>query len=113
MNPFEQLRDDTSLPADPDPRFAARLRAELEAALSPEIHLPIRKAITMTDDTTTTPAAATSSSAGVAADPPARQIITPYLAVDDAAGALEWYRDALGAIELMRYTDDDGRIGHA
>ena len=44
MNPFEQLRidDATASPATPDPRFASRLRAQLEAALAPVIQLPER-----------------------------------------------------------------------
>jgi uncharacterized glyoxalase superfamily protein PhnB len=111
MNPFEQLRADDTVPADPDPRFAARLRAEIEASLSPEITLTARKVhATMTDQTSTT-TSTTTGAAGTAA--PAGQIVTPYLAVDDAAAALEWYAAALGATELMRYTGDDGRVGHA
>src|SRR5437667_8466987 len=38
---------------------------------------------------------------------------TPYLCVRDAAGAIEFYRKAFGATELMRLTQPDGRIGHA
>jgi PhnB protein len=38
---------------------------------------------------------------------------TPYLVVDDAARALEFYRDAFGAEETMRLGYPDGRIGHA
>ena len=119
MNPFDQLRMDDTLAARPDPRFAARLRAEVEAALAPEITLPARKVdTTMSDQTTesstaSTAAASTAAASTAAATSPGRQAVVPYLAVDDAAGALGWYRDALGAVELMRYTDDDGRIGHA
>jgi uncharacterized glyoxalase superfamily protein PhnB len=36
-----------------------------------------------------------------------------YLAVDDAAAAIDFYRRALGAIEQFRVVGDDGRIGHA
>ncbi|MFN0095593.1 MAG: VOC family protein [Dehalococcoidia bacterium] len=39
--------------------------------------------------------------------------ITPYLCVHDAKAALAFYRDAFGAVETVRYTDDDGSIGHA
>ena len=39
--------------------------------------------------------------------------VTPYLIVDDAARALEFYKKALGAIELMRMPAPGGRIGHA
>ena len=38
---------------------------------------------------------------------------TPYLCVGDAAGAIEFYRKAFGATELMRLTQPDGKIGHA
>jgi PhnB protein len=39
--------------------------------------------------------------------------ITPYLIVNDAAGALEFYKKAFGATELLRFPGPDGRIGHA
>lgn len=38
--------------------------------------------------------------------------VTPYLIVDDAARALDFYRDALGAVELYRIPMA-GKIGHA
>ena len=39
--------------------------------------------------------------------------VTPYLIMDDAARALEFYKKALGAVELMRFPGPDGKIGHA
>jgi PhnB protein len=39
--------------------------------------------------------------------------VTPYLIVDGAAGAIEYYRTAFGASELLRMPDPQGRIGHA
>jgi uncharacterized glyoxalase superfamily protein PhnB len=39
--------------------------------------------------------------------------LTPYLAVHDAAAALEFYAEVLGAVETLRFQGDDGRIGHA
>jgi PhnB protein len=39
--------------------------------------------------------------------------ITPYLAVDDAAKAIEFYRDAFGADEVIRMPGPDGKIAHA
>ncbi|HKV42207.1 MAG TPA: VOC family protein [Blastocatellia bacterium] len=42
-----------------------------------------------------------------------RQAVTPYLAVKNATAALEFYKQAFGAIELMRIAQPDGRIGHA
>ncbi len=106
MNPFEQLRIDDAAapPASPDPRFASRLRAQLEAALSPVIQLPEREdRTTMTDTLSTTTAATTANT----------QVLVPYIAVHDAAAALDWYAEALGGIETVRYVGDDGRIGHA
>ncbi len=39
--------------------------------------------------------------------------ITPYLGVKDAAAAIEFYKRAFGATELMRLPMPDGKIGHA
>ena len=38
--------------------------------------------------------------------------VTPYLSVDDAAKAIDWYKRALGATEVMRF-EDGGRVVHA
>jgi PhnB protein len=39
--------------------------------------------------------------------------VTPYLVVDGAAKAIEFYRKAFGATELMRMPAPGDRIGHA
>ncbi len=39
--------------------------------------------------------------------------ITPYLIVDNGAAALDFYRTAFGAVELMRFDAPGGKIGHA
>src|SRR5437016_14159710 len=39
--------------------------------------------------------------------------VTPYLTVRDAAAAIEFYKKALGAEEIMRMPTPDGKIGHA
>lgn len=39
--------------------------------------------------------------------------VTPYLAVDDAAQAIEYYKKAFGAKERARMETPDGNIGHA
>jgi PhnB protein len=39
--------------------------------------------------------------------------VTPYMIVRNAAEALEWYKKALGAQELVRMPGPDGRIMHA
>ena len=39
--------------------------------------------------------------------------VTPYLAVDDAAEAIEYYKTAFGAKERVRMDAPGGKIGHA
>jgi PhnB protein len=39
--------------------------------------------------------------------------LTPYLAVDDAAKAIDWYKKAFSAKERMRMDAPGGKIGHA
>ena len=38
--------------------------------------------------------------------------VTPYLSVSDAGEALDWYKRALGATEVMRF-EHGGKAGHA
>lgn len=39
--------------------------------------------------------------------------ITPFLSLDDAAAAIEFYKQAFGAKERLRMPAPDGRISHA
>ena len=39
--------------------------------------------------------------------------VVPYLAIKNAAGALEFYKKAFGAIETYKLVVLDGRVGHA
>jgi PhnB protein len=39
--------------------------------------------------------------------------VTPYLVVRDAAGAIDFYKQAFGAEELFRLEGPPGKIGHA
>jgi PhnB protein len=39
--------------------------------------------------------------------------VTPYLAVDDAAEAIEYYKKAFGAKERVRMEAPGGKVGHA
>ena len=39
--------------------------------------------------------------------------VIPYLIVDGAAGAIEWYREVFEAQEVARMTGGAGRIAHA
>lgn len=45
--------------------------------------------------------------------PDAYRAATPYLIIDGAAAALDFYQRAFGAVEIMRIPGPDGRIGHA
>jgi PhnB protein len=38
---------------------------------------------------------------------------TPYLIIKDAARAIDFYKQAFGATELMRFADPSGKVGHA
>jgi len=44
--------------------------------------------------------------------PEGYRTVTPYLAVRDSAQAIDWYKKALGASEVMRY-EDNGKVVHA
>jgi PhnB protein len=39
--------------------------------------------------------------------------VTPYLCVSDAARAIDFYKEAFGATEIMRMEAPGGKIGHA
>jgi PhnB protein len=39
--------------------------------------------------------------------------VTPYLSVRDAAQAIDFYKKAFGAAEVMRMPGPDGKLGHA
>lgn len=96
-DPLDVLRT-PAVPVDPDPVFAARLRARLQRVLD----LP--KGVTVVDlALQDRPAAVRTPS-----------VLTPYLAVVGAPAALEWYGRVLGARPRGEpIVMPDGRIGHA
>jgi predicted enzyme related to lactoylglutathione lyase len=98
-DPFTDLRD-PGRPVDPDPVFAADLRARLERALA----LP-KGVVPVTTTTLTEPERV---------DTEPRPAAVPYLAVADARAALDWYQEVFGA-ELSGdpIVMPDGRVGHA
>ena len=51
--------------------------------------------------------------AAVKAIPDGYPQVTPYLSVDGAAEAMEFYGRVLGATERMRMDGPDGKVGHA
>ena len=102
-DPFDALAQPPERQA-PRPAFARELRARLVAELEldaadavPTVALPDRRPAMPT--TTTDALVATA--------------LTPYITVADGPRALEWYAEALGAVEQLRVVGDDGRIGHA
>ncbi|MFC5747792.1 VOC family protein [Actinomadura rugatobispora] len=111
-DPLEALRASIT-PADPDPVFAARLRERLRREL-------LRPTGADTGGIMPTTTARTGGASGPAtpaepAEPEARvHSLTPYLCVDDAPRALEWYARVLGARRRGEpVMMEDGRVGHA
>jgi len=51
--------------------------------------------------------------AAVQAIPDGYPQVTPYLCVDGAAAAIDFYRRVFGATERMRMGGPDGKVGHA
>ncbi|GEL26951.1 glyoxalase [Pseudonocardia sulfidoxydans NBRC 16205] len=97
-DPLDALHEPVR-PVDPDPAFAARLRARLEREVLAAPRRHQEDAVTST------------VSKRVAE---ALHSITPYLAVPDAAAALDFYVDAFGAVRRGDpIVMPDGRIGHA
>ena len=45
--------------------------------------------------------------------PEGHYTLTPIVTYDDCAGAIEWYKQALGATEVSRAVGPDGKIMHA
>jgi uncharacterized glyoxalase superfamily protein PhnB len=93
-DPFEMLRE-PNIPLAPRPAFAESLRRRLSLALG-----ATREVQPMKEVREYTPARLRS--------------LTPYLATNDPAAAIDWYTEVFGA-ELLGdpIVMDDGRIGHA
>jgi predicted enzyme related to lactoylglutathione lyase len=100
-DPFDALRA-PAVPVDPDPTFAARLRARLLRAFDlPKGVTVANLTLEQTMGSPTNPATTTSS-------------VTPYLAVSGAREAIDWYVGALDAqLREEPILMADGRIGHA
>lgn len=92
-DPFDALTVD-STPLAPAPRFAESLRQQLVTHLEASM--------------------STGTSIGTSIDiATVTNTVTPYLCVNGAAAAIDFYVAAFGAIEHHRMVGDDGRIGHA
>jgi uncharacterized glyoxalase superfamily protein PhnB len=102
QDPLDVLHTD-DLPVQPDPDFAARLRRQLESALS----LP--EGVVMSGTTSTI-----AELAEPVAPRTPRPAALPYLSVANARAAIAWYADAFGAVIVGDpIVMEDGRIGHA
>lgn len=88
---FDALRADTA-PVDPPTSFAHRLHRQLLTEL----------------ERTMTP-----TETEIVNDAEIVNTLTPYLVVDGAAAAIDFYVAAFGAVEHHRLVGDDGRVGHA
>jgi uncharacterized glyoxalase superfamily protein PhnB/predicted enzyme related to lactoylglutathione lyase len=95
-DPFDALRRPDA-PIAPSAAFASQLRQRLTAELQPLLDPPITGAAV--------PSAITERTFVMT--------VTPYFSVRNCAAALDFYRDAFGAVETQRLVGDDGRIGHA
>jgi len=82
---IEVIRDLKDLPR---PDFKARLKADLQRR-------------------------AKMATAAAKPVPETRTSAIPYLAVRNAAAAIDFYKRAFGATEVMRLVQPDGRVGHA
>jgi PhnB protein len=99
-DPFEMLAAPApDLAVAPRAEFALDLRRRIEAELFPTVDTPERTTVMSTSESLTTATAT--------------QRIVPYLCCRGAAGALDFYARAFGAIEQSRMVGDDGRVGHA
>lgn len=97
-DPLDALHEPVR-PVDPDPAFAARLRARLEREVLAAPRPPREEALTSTISRGATLAL---------------HSITPYIAVPDATAALDFYVEAFGAVRRGDpIVMPDGRIGHA
>ncbi|MGZ4729960.1 MAG: VOC family protein, partial [Acidimicrobiales bacterium] len=92
-------------PVAPRPEFAARLRRQIEVALD------------LTDQTDLTDRTHDPRSAAMPTPTPTPTAVSthlvPYLVVDGATAAIDFYVAAFGAVETMRLMQPDGRVGHA
>ncbi len=108
-DPLSVLHGD-ELPVQPDPVFAARLRAHLESALS----LPNRTGGVEMSGTDTAIAQLSDPSTEADSGSTPRPAALPYLSVGNAREAIAWYTETFGASLVGEmYEMDDGRIGHA
>jgi PhnB protein len=107
-DPLDALRQ-PDVPRPPRAAFAADLRRRLAGAFDLD---PSGGTMTNLDDSRIHDSRI--DDARATAEPAVRpRSITPYLHTKGAARAIDFYRDAFGAVETFRMEDEQGRIGHA
>jgi len=113
-DPLTVLHGD-ELPVQPDPAFAARLRARLESAANFFESQPNQTQGVVMSGTDTAIAELNEPAAEpAAAAAPPRPAALPYLTVANARDAIAWYVDTFGASVVGDpFEMEDGRIGHA
>lgn len=112
-DPLDVLRG-VDGPVDPDPEFAARLRARLARALTAPERVVVSSSTLDLATPSTVPPSGPAAELASPALPVLSAALTPYLSVADARAAIAWYTDVFdGALVGEPYEMPDGRIGHA
>jgi uncharacterized glyoxalase superfamily protein PhnB len=101
-DPLEILRQPAA-PIAPRAAFTADLRRRLQVALD------LNPGGVPMSTPSTIDATAPDHAAAAAAQP----AVSVYLCATGASAAIDFYREAFAAVETLRMTADDGRIGHA
>lgn len=112
---------DTILTAALASRQAPRTGAEISADVDPELNFLVSAAMNLRDlpredfrmNLQSDLERSTSMANKAVAVPKEMQTAIPYLCIANAAEGIDFYKKAFGAVEVMRVTQPDGRVGHA
>jgi PhnB protein len=99
-------RDTAVNEADRELAELVAVARELRGLPSEEFRAALKEQLEGKDDMST-------ATKQIESTPQPSQTITPYLTYRDAAAAIDFYKRAFGATELMRLAEPDGKIGHA
>ena len=114
-DPFERLAAPGTA-VEPSAAFGRALRDRVTAALGRPVQNPARPTLTRTNETggLVTSDQRQNESRRTMVRERAATGLNPYLAVDGAREAIEFYVEVFGAVPVGEtYVGDDGRIGHA
>src|ERR1700722_7061822 len=95
------------------PRLKASAKAKKTKAALPKKKRSLAKRVTQKKTPKTKRRVNTKVKKKVLAIPKGFHTITAYLIVDGAAGAVEFYKKALGAKQIFRMDQPNGKVGHA